>query len=141
MERNWRRWVPFEGIHCPEAPNLLVIVARPVVIDTQITVELFSREEEALGSTSCGIYQVAEGVVIVRVSNTSCAAGEEPHRAVTVIAIEADCRCAADGLFFHDEVQAIAVRASYYATLEFLCDLGFSGHTVGVYEEIRRCPR
>jgi hypothetical protein len=71
-------------VHRPESAGVGAEVARPVVIEIQVGIELLAGEEIVVRRRTGRVQQIAEGVVIVGVGDGASGVGQRAHRTVPV---------------------------------------------------------
>src|SRR5215471_18883412 len=81
-------WITLPRIHGPESADSLIVIPGPVIVDAERGIKLLAGKQVIVGRGSSRGYQIAEGVVIVGVSDSSCRVGQEAHRSVAVEAVE-----------------------------------------------------
>src|SRR5439155_20781250 len=97
----------FNRVSCPEPARDLVIVPRPQIVQAEVAIELLAAVFEVVGGGAGASDQAAEGVVLIRVRDRSCAASQETDVAVAVVTVEAGRPGRAVELVLADPLQAV----------------------------------
>jgi hypothetical protein len=79
--------IPLEGIHRPEAAGGGVEIAGAVVVEVEVGVELFAREQVVVGCGAGGMDEIAERVVVVGVGDSAGWLRQRPYAPVPVMNI------------------------------------------------------
>src|SRR5439155_14873052 len=95
-------------VSCPEPPCGLVVVPRPQIVETDAVRPLAAIEVVVGGGTTSGD-EAADGVILIRVSDRSCAVSQETHVGMAVVAVEAWSPGRAVELVLADPLQAVGV--------------------------------
>src|SRR5262249_23803978 len=88
MQAPWLTNEALIGVHRPESSLPLLVIKGPVVVPGQRRIKLLASEEVILRGRPSLRDQIAEGVVVVGVSDGAGGVGEEADGAVAVEAIE-----------------------------------------------------
>ena len=76
------------GIHVPEPAGIRVVVAGAQVVEAQVRVVLFAREEVIVGRGARAGDQVSESVVVVGVGDPAQGVGQVARAVVAVVTKE-----------------------------------------------------
>jgi hypothetical protein len=79
VERHRRLNIPLEGIHRPETAGGGVEIAGAVVVEVEVGVELFAREQVVVGCGAGGMDEIAERVVVVGVGDSAGWLRQRPY--------------------------------------------------------------
>jgi len=127
VKSSWIASFAFESIHAPEAVCARAQVSGAVVVQGKGRVVLLASKQVIVWRGACGVDEVAEGVVVVGIGDSSSRIRKLTYAAVAVVPIEAWRPGAADLLVFIDTLQTLGVGAGDCTTLQFVHNLRIAG--------------
>lgn len=102
-------WFVVQWIARHESARKRVVIPRPQVVEAQIRVELLTPVHHFVGRAAADGERVSKRVIFVAVGHCAGHAGQLPHVAAAVIAVEARRPDAIDDLVLIDALQAVGI--------------------------------